>query len=352
MDLRLAVLPPVIYGGLGLLFHAAEERWPLRTYTAPKTWAFDAFALTFGVTVATAIQLFYRQTVGRLPAVRGFSWLASSSTFVSAHVPWPIALAVSIVVLDFLFYVGHRMLHSQALWHTHALHHSPRRLYWFAGNRASPLHLAVQYLWPVLLGLLWPVGGGVPALVTTSFCYSLIQHFNHANLRWRLGPLEWLFVVPRYHLVHHGADQRLNDSNFGSLLTIWDRAFGTYTNPDHVPENFVLGLNYECPQMRLFIGLPPGQKRSSARARSHVLVVARGARQRTQVPVHDHHRDSHGAMPPPTHPRPRANSSAHRQSRRRSTGIASGQANLRPLGTEFLARIRGSLTLKSRFPNS
>lgn len=263
MNLGMRMLPPVIFGALGLLTQAAEKRWPLRTYTGPKPWAIDAFALAFGVAAAAAIQLAFQHTVYRLPTVRGFGWLASSSNFVRAHVPWPIALLVSVIILDFLFYVGHRMLHSKALWHAHAVHHSVEHLHWFAGNRASPVHLGLQHLWPALLGLLWPVSGGTPALLATTIFYSCVQHFNHANLRWRLGPLEWLFVVPRYHFVHHGADPRLNDSNFGSLFTIWDRAFGTYTNPDHAPADFALGLNYECEHVRLFLGLPPGQTRSS-----------------------------------------------------------------------------------------
>jgi sterol desaturase/sphingolipid hydroxylase (fatty acid hydroxylase superfamily) len=352
MNLCERAVPLLIFVVLGLLTHAAEKRWPLRTYTEPKPWALDAFAVAFSFAAAAAIQAVFEHTVYRLPTVRGFGWLAASSNFVRAHVPWPIVLAVSVIVLDFLFYIGHRMLHSKALWHTHALHHSVEQLYWFSGNRVSPVHLGLQHLWPVLLGLLWPVSGGMPALVTTSLWYACVQHFNHANLRWRLGPLEWLLVVPRYHFVHHGADRRLNDSNFGSLLTIWDRAFGTYTNPDHVPANFVLGLNYECPPMRLFIGLPPGQKRSSPRARWHVLVFTRGARHRTRVPAHDHHRDSHGAMPRRTRPWASVNSSAHRQSQRRSTGTAPGQANFRPLGTELLPTKSRVLRPKNPFPNS
>jgi fatty acid hydroxylase family protein len=105
--------------------------------------------------------------------------------------------------------------------------------------------------------MIWPVNGGTADLLAGAVLYTSIQHFNHANIRWRLGPLEWLFVVPRYHFVHHGADPKLNNSNFGFLLTIWDRMLGTYTNPDDVGEGFPLGLNYEVGMARLFIGLPP-----------------------------------------------------------------------------------------------
>jgi sterol desaturase/sphingolipid hydroxylase (fatty acid hydroxylase superfamily) len=255
------VLPLAAFVTVGLLTHAAEKRWPLRVYAKPARWALDGAAFAFGAATQAVFQRVLARTVYRLPAVPGFGWLSDTSHFVQRHVPWPVAFVVSAVVLDFLLYVGHRMLHTKVLWHTHALHHSVEHLYWFGGNRASPVHVSLQYVWGAFLGLLLPIDGGMPAVVLTTLLYVGIQHFNHANLRWRLGPLEWLFVVPRYHFVHHGADPKLNNSNFGFLLTIWDRAFGTYTNPDHAPENFALGLDYECELSRLFVGLPPSEKR-------------------------------------------------------------------------------------------
>jgi hypothetical protein len=94
------------------------------------------------------------------------------------------------------------------------------------------------------------------------FCTGVIaciRHFNHANLSWRLGFLGSLFVTPRYHFVHHGAAARLNGSNFGFLLTIWDRMFGTYVSPAGLPNDFPLGLNYRVGAARMWIGLPPGR---------------------------------------------------------------------------------------------
>jgi len=108
----------------------------------------------------------------------------------------------------------------------------------------------------------------------TVILYICIQHFNHANLSWRLGSLEWLFVVPRYHFVHHGAESRLNNSNFGFLLTIWDRIFGTYTNPNDVVENFPLGLSYRIGLGRLFLGLPPAPQIQPATATTRAQTTA------------------------------------------------------------------------------
>jgi len=249
--------PVGIYLTIGLLIHLAEKRWPLRSYETSANWAVDAFAILFGSAATVVVRNVFSHTLERLPHAPGFAWISATSEFVANDIPWPVAFVVSIVALDFLLYFSHRLLHTRYLWHTHAAHHSSQHLYWFSGLRTSPIHVASQLFCGVLLGLLLPVNGGMTGSVAGLIVYACIQHFNHANLNWRFGRLEWLFVVSRYHHVHHGADPKLNNSNFGFLLTIWDRMFGTYTNPDHVPKNFPLGLNYDVSWPRLFIGLPP-----------------------------------------------------------------------------------------------
>jgi sterol desaturase/sphingolipid hydroxylase (fatty acid hydroxylase superfamily) len=256
----LTLFPTVFFFGLGFLTQVAENRWPLRAYESPKPWLLDA--LGFGVSAAAtmACRLAFPHLFGRLWSVPGLGWIPAVSHFVETRIPWPVAFVVSVVVLDFLLYLGHRLLHTSFLWHTHAAHHSVEQLYWFAGIRSSPVHVAVQLACGALLGLIWPINGGVNAIVASTIVYTFIQHFNHANIRWRLGVLEWLIVTPRYHFVHHGADRRLNDSNFGFLFTIWDRMFGTFTNPNDAPNDFALGLGYEVSVGRMFIGLPPERK--------------------------------------------------------------------------------------------
>ena len=252
-------LPLAIFLGLGFLTHLAEVRWPLRRYSKPKALRLDLIGYAVTVSARIAIEKFQVPAIERLPSLRGFAWMTEISRIVEWRVSWPIALVVSVVVLDFLLYWGHRLLHTAMLWHTHAAHHSVEHLYWFGGNRASPVHVASLAACGTLLGLVWPVHGGHPGLVIELVIYACIQHFNHANLSWRLGFLGSLFVTPRYHFVHHGAEARLNGSNFGFLLTIWDRMFGTYVSPAGLPNDFPLGLNYRVGAARMWIGLPPGR---------------------------------------------------------------------------------------------
>jgi len=55
-----------------------------------------------------------------------------------------------------------------------------------------------------------------------------------------VGPLRWVIITPDYHRVHHST--RHNRSNYGTAFCVWDRLFGTYTDPAKVPPNEPLGL--------------------------------------------------------------------------------------------------------------
>ena len=176
-----------LFFGLGALAHVAERRWPLRTYEKPKAVAIDTVGFVVSAVATAAFRKWVAPLIGNLPALTGFGWTAGAAQFVDATVPWPVAFVVSVVVLDFLLYVGHPLLHTGWLWHTHAVHHSVEHLYWFGGNRSSPFHVMLQLCWGVLLGLVWPVHGGMSAFVATLIVYTCIQHFNHANIRWRLA---------------------------------------------------------------------------------------------------------------------------------------------------------------------
>ena len=51
---------------------------------------------------------------------------------------------------------------------------------------------------------------------------------GHTQIIGKLGPLEWIFNTPSHHRVHHGSNPEYIDKNYGNLLIIWDRMFGTF----------------------------------------------------------------------------------------------------------------------------
>ena len=60
----------------------------------------------------------------------------------------------------------------------------------------------------------------------------------------KLGPLEWIFNTPSHHRVHHGSNEKYIDKNYGNLLIIWDKMFGTF-EPEIEPVKFGLVKNVD-----------------------------------------------------------------------------------------------------------
>jgi sterol desaturase/sphingolipid hydroxylase (fatty acid hydroxylase superfamily) len=178
------------------------------------------------------------------------------------NVSWWILIPAYIVLADFGAYWAHRALHTRWLWPTHAWHHSPKHLYWLSGLRGSPIHLLVLFAPYYVAFLIFPtpdaaiVSGAILVLDVSN------QHYIHSNLKLPCArQLEWLFVTPRFHFVHHSAELSVANRNYGFIFSVWDRLFGTYLDPARVPLDDPLGLSYEISGWRLVLGLPPRTSR-------------------------------------------------------------------------------------------
>jgi sterol desaturase/sphingolipid hydroxylase (fatty acid hydroxylase superfamily) len=169
-----------------------------------------------------------------------------------------------ILLADFLGYWAHRSMHSGRGWPFHAMHHSPKSVNWLSGVRGTPVHFIV-ILTPTVFSshLFLYEAGFIPLFVF--MCFDVLnQQLSHSNVRLPyVKRLEYVFVTPRMHFVHHHPDMRYNNSNFGLYFTFWDRLFGTYTDADDVVDNRkgMLGIGYAESNWSLFWGL---QRRSQS----------------------------------------------------------------------------------------
>lgn len=165
---------------------------------------------------------------------------------------------INLIFADFIAYWGHRALHSPRLWTTHAWHHSPKILYWVSGMRASPFHIIMITALPLLLSTtVLPLPDASVAPLMSAILSIFIQHSLHSNIRVPCAKMiEWLLITPRYHRVHHSAYKPRTDSNFGFVFPVWDRIFSTYSDPEEVPVDEPLGLDYEINKTLALVGCP------------------------------------------------------------------------------------------------
>jgi len=227
------------------VFGWIEWRWGARRIEWRKVLLADLVAVLF-------FALVVRQAAGYLNGWTGIRgpWPAAIGSW-----PLPVRLVLYLLVADFGAYWTHRLVHLKPLWRVHRWHHSPTHMYWLAGSRTSILQQAIFNL---------PYIFASPILGVSRFCqtnalfffYATTNGWMHLNVNWRLRGLDWILVTPQSHHIHHSDDPSHYGSNFGVLLSIWDRMFRTFTSPkDLSPDTLRFGIGEKVPVARLAIGL-------------------------------------------------------------------------------------------------
>ncbi len=173
--------------------------------------------------------LLIRSATGVLPlglAAGALDWVWQHRVYtMPLNEAWP--WVVLIFGQDFCYYWMHRADHRvRWLWATHSVHHSPNSLNLSAAYRlgwTARLSFAPVFFAPlVLLGF-------PPLLVGAALAANLFYQFwLHATWMPRLGPLEGVFNTPAHHRVHHASNREYLDANFGGVLIVFDRMFGTF----------------------------------------------------------------------------------------------------------------------------
>jgi sterol desaturase/sphingolipid hydroxylase (fatty acid hydroxylase superfamily) len=151
-----------------------------------------------------------------------------------ALVPLPAdALWVWVVALlfyDFCYYWHHRAGHRVAvLWAAHAVHHQSEdyNLGTALRQTSSGFLLGWIFYLPMAVAGIPPVVFGVVALIDL-----LYQYWVHTQQIGRLGWFDRWFCAPSNHRVHHAVNDRYLDRNYGGILIVWDRLFGTFEPED------------------------------------------------------------------------------------------------------------------------
>lgn len=128
---------------------------------------------------------------------------------------------------EFCYYCYHRAAHRvRWFWCNHSVHHSPNQLNLSAAFRIG-IFGKLSGIAVFFVPLIWI--GFDPRTVFTLLTFNLLYQFwIHATWIPTLGWLEGIFNTPSSHRVHHAANVEYLDANFGGVLTVFDRLFGTY----------------------------------------------------------------------------------------------------------------------------
>ncbi len=149
--------------------------------------------------------------------------------------------AAAVLALDFSGYLAHVALHRvPRFWRFHRVHHADPAVDVTTSLRQHPGEGLIRGAFAALCAL--PLGASPGAFAAYRALSALCALLEHANLRLpaRLdGALSLVFTWPNLHKVHHARDARLTDSNYGNVVSWWDRLFGSFR-----PARLAAGVRY------------------------------------------------------------------------------------------------------------
>uniref|UniRef100_A0A3B5QXY4 Alkylglycerol monooxygenase n=1 Tax=Xiphophorus maculatus TaxID=8083 RepID=A0A3B5QXY4_XIPMA len=184
------------------------------------------------VTLSDGLTSLSAGMISRLPLLVMRGCELSAYLYVWDHfrlleLPWDSAWTwwLTFLGVDFCYYWVHRFAHEVAiLWAAHQVHHSSEYYNLTTALRQSLTQQFTSWIFYLPMALAVP-----PSVFAVHIQLNLLYQFwIHTEVIRDLGPLEWIFNTPKHHRVHHGRNLYCIDKNYGGILIIWDRLFGTF----------------------------------------------------------------------------------------------------------------------------
>jgi sterol desaturase/sphingolipid hydroxylase (fatty acid hydroxylase superfamily) len=190
-------------------------------------WIVDITGLLVQGTVIPLLQI-YVVAVGLRFLAPNFAGVIDLSAFLS--------FSLCFVVIDYLYYWNHRMLHSRLLWPIHLVHHTARQMDVITTSRNTVWSsLFIVYLWGngLMVYLLADIKPYLIAVTVTA----ILDLWRHSPLHpaSKLGSVLGVFLIlPQDHAWHHSSDK--HNINFGANFNLWDKLHHTWYSSDDYPQ--------------------------------------------------------------------------------------------------------------------
>jgi len=166
---------------------------------------------------------------------------------------WTGAGVLGTVIISFLLldlmggWMAHFTQHkTMVLWRFHMVHHADNNVDVTTGLRHHPVESVLRGVF--FFAAIFLSGAPMYAVMIYQTITVLFVAFTHANIRLPKlidSAMSWVFVSPNMHKVHHHWQQPYTDSNYGAVLSVWDRLFGTYRHLE--PDQLRYGLDRYYP---------------------------------------------------------------------------------------------------------
>lgn len=231
-----------IFAGLLVLFIALETLLPRKKRVMPRArrWITNIAIVCIDTVLVRVLFPIVAVGIAIWASTKGWGF------FNLIDAPLWLSIPASIIALDFLIYVQHRIFHRvPVFWAMHKVHHTDRDLDVTSALRFHPAEIIVSMFYKFACVIL--LGAPAAAVIVFEILLNSCAMFNHANLRlprWLDKTLRLVLVTPDMHRVHHSVIERETNSNYGFCLPWWDRMLGTYNDqPEGGHDGMVVGLS-------------------------------------------------------------------------------------------------------------
>jgi len=228
--------------GMIILIGLWEILAPKRALTVSKTvrWMNNLGLVFFNIFILRV--LFPVAAVGLATIATYNGW----GLFNYFEVPFWLAVVATVIIMDFVIYIQHVMVHAiPVLWRLHRVHHADLDYDVTTGSRFHTLEIILSML--IKFATILLLGPPIVAVIIFEVILNATAMFNHGNISLPKTFDKYLrlfLVTPDMHRVHHSVEDDEANSNFGFSLPWWDRLFGTYREqPRAGHEGMTIGIH-------------------------------------------------------------------------------------------------------------
>ncbi len=217
----LALAVPFFIGLMLLEYHVSRKK-------GKKYFHFDEAIANINVGIAERLSDIF--TTGLFYLV--FSWIYSNFALFSIPAHW-LTYVFLFLLTDLVWYWYHRFGHEvNIIWSAHVVHHQSEDFNFTVAARITVIQAVARAMFWSVLPL---IGFSPEATAIMLLIHGTYPFFTHTQLVGKLGFLEKILVTPSHHRVHHSSNPAYLDKNYGDVLIIWDKQFGTFAKEEEQP---------------------------------------------------------------------------------------------------------------------